>query len=414
MAPFVIALLSLVWYGCSDTWDGNQPPVITSSTSTTAILDLPFSYTASADDPEDNAIEFVYSGLPEWLVLDGNTVQGIPESTGTYQFTVTAEDVEGKSDRITVTIVVRSNTSLLEDVVTAVSIDSLLATVSALSGNTLLQMFDPPRSINSRGWSLAGNRFAAEFLEWQLASYGLLTGCFNYSETGCNVMAMQQGSAFPDSVYIIGAHYDSMVHGSAQNPQDIRFSPGADDNASGVAAVLEAARILSQYTCRYSILYVLWDEEEVGYLGSTAYAEHVVECDLRIAGVIDLDMIAYDSHDDGIMLINGSYQGRSAQMVDRAVAMIDLYDLNLVPYITMEGYGSDNVPFYMRGYSTISFIEDVSGDFNPYAHSSDDTIDKFNNPYFHRMSKLAIATLANLAGVEGIGSLPPSTFWYCI
>jgi hypothetical protein len=68
----------------------------------------------------------------------------------------------------------------------------------------------------------------------------------------------------------------------------------------------------------------------------------------------------------------------------------------------------------MRGYSTISFIEDVSDDFNPYAHSSDDTIDTFNNPYFHRMSKLAIATLANLAGVEGIGSLPPSTFWYCV
>jgi hypothetical protein len=411
---FAFSLFSIGWQGCGDVWNGNQPPVITSVTSTTAILDLPFSYIASAEDPEDDAIEFVYSGLPDWLVVDGNAVRGTPESTGTYQFTVTAEDGEGESDRITVTIQVKSNASLLEEVVAAVSIDSLLETVNALSGNTLLQIFDFPHTINTRVGSLLGNEFAAEYLEWKLASYGLLTGRFNYSDMGSNVIAMQQGSAFPDSVYIIGAHYDCMVTGSAQNPQDIRYAPGADDNASGVAAVLEAARILSQYTCRYSILYVLWDEEEVGFLGSIAYAAHTLGCDMKIAGVIDMDMIAYDSNDDGVMLINGSYQGRSAQMVDRAVAMIELFDLSLEPTLTMEGYGSDNVPFYELGYSTISFIEDVYDDFNPYYHSSDDTIDKFNNSYYHRMSKLVIATLAYLAGVESKGSLSPTTFWFCV
>jgi hypothetical protein len=414
MAPFVIALLAFGWNGCEEVWSGNQPPAITSVTSTTAILDLPFSYTASADDPEDDAIEFVYSGLPDWLVVDGNSVRGVPESTGTYQFHVTAEDTEGESDQITVTIEVNSNASLLTSVVAAVSIDSLLETANALSGNTMLGIFDPPRSINTRVGSLSGNIFAAEYLERKLASFGLLTGRFNFSETGSNVMALQQGSVYPDSIYIIGAHYDCMVHGSTQNPQDIRNAPGADDNASGVSAVLEAARILSQYTTRYSILYVLWDEEEVGFLGSIAYAEHVMECGLPIAGVIDIDMIAYDSNDDGAMQIDGSYQGRSAQMVDRAVAAIDLYGLNLEPSIVMEGYGSDSVPFYLRGYSTVCFGEDWFGDRNDYYHTNEDTVDKFNPSYFQRMSKMVIATLATLAGVEGVGALPASTFWYCI
>jgi hypothetical protein len=409
-----IVLLSLGWYGCDDVWNGNQPPVITSVTSTTAILDLPFSYIASAEDPEDDTIEFIYSGLPDWLVVDGNTVRGTPESTGTYQFTVTAEDGEGESDRITVTIQVKSNASLLEEVVAAVSIDSLLETVNALSGNTLLLIFDPPRTIKTRVSPLRGNGYAAEYLEWKLNSYGLLAGRFDYSETGNNVIAFQQGSAFPDSVYIIGAHYDCMISGTPQNPQSTHYAPGADDNASGVAAVLEAARILSQITTRYSILYALWDEQEHGLLGSMAYAKHVVECEIRIAGVIDLDMIAYDSNDDGVMLINGSYQGRSAQMVDRTLDVIELFNLDLNPHITMEGRGSDSVPFYWLGYSTLSIIEDELVDFNAFYRSYDDTVDKFNTSYFHQMSTLAIATLAILVGAESPGVLLPTTFWFCV
>ncbi|MFC1619358.1 M28 family peptidase [Candidatus Neomarinimicrobiota bacterium] len=409
VTPFVIALLSFGWYGCEDVWNGNQPPAITSVTSTTAILDLPFSYTASAEDPDDDAVEFVYSGLPDWLVVDGSMVRGIPESTGTYQFHITAEDAEGEADQITVTIEVKSNASLLGEVVAAVSIDSLLETVNALSGNALLQIFDPPHYISTRVGIFLGNENAAEYLEWKLASFGLLAGRYNYSKTGSNVIALQQGSVYPDSIYIIGAHYDD-----ANVPPDGRVSPGADDNASGVAAVIEVARILSQYTCRYTILYALWDEEETGLEGSEAYAAHTLDCEMKIAGVINLDMIAYDSNDDGAMVISKSYHGRSSQMGDQAAGMIELFDLALEPNINTDVIGSDNISFDALGYSTITIIEDIYTDINAYTHSREDTIDKFNNAYYHRMTKLAIATLAYLAGVESKGSLSPSTFWFCV
>lgn len=415
IAILSIFLLALGWYGCEEfTLGSNRPPRITSPNVTTAIIDLPYSYTALANDPDDDILEFAYSGLPDWLLVDGNTVHGIPESTGTYHFTITVEDTEGESDRITVTIEVTSNAGLLENIVAAVSIDSLLQTVNALSGNTILHIFDFPRPINSRVESVAGNEFAAEYLEWKLASYGLLAGRFTYSESGSNIIALQQGSTHPDSIYIIGAHYDSMVSGSSQNPQDIRFSPGADDNASGVAAVLEAARVLSQYTCRYTILYALWDEEEIGFVGSEAYAEHTLECDMKIAGVINLDMIAYDANNDGAVVIRESLHARSAQMVDRAVGLIDQHSLSLEPIVTSAMISSDNISFDMRGYSTITFIEDIFSDYNPFAHSSDDTIDKFNNDYFNQVTKLVTAILASLAGVESEGVHESTTFWYCI
>lgn len=415
IAILSIFLLALGWYGCEEfTLGSNRPPRITSPNVTTAIIDLPYSYTALANDPDDDILEFAYSGLPDWLLVDGNTVHGIPESTGTYHFTITVEDTEGESDRITVTIEVTSNAGLLENIVAAVSIDSLLQTVNALSGNTILHIFDFPRPINSRVESVAGNEFAAEYLEWKLASYGLLAGRFTYSESGSNIIALQQGSTHPDSIYIIGAHYDSMVSGSSQNPQDIRFSPGADDNASGVAAVLEAARVLSQYTCRYTILYALWDEEEIGFVGSEAYAEHTLECDMKIAGVVNLDMIAYDANNDGAVVIRESLHARSAQMVDRAVGLIDQHSLSLEPIVTSAMISSDNISFDMRGYSTITFIEDIFSDYNPFAHSSDDTIDKFNNDYFNQVTKLVTAILASLAGVESEGVHESTTFWYCI
>lgn len=83
---------------------------------------------------------------------------------------------------------------------------------------------------------------------------------FTYSgRTYENVVAIQLGSTHPDQEYIIGAHYDSVSN------------PGADDNASGVALVLETARILSQYESGYTIRYIAFDMEEVGLKGSKAY-----------------------------------------------------------------------------------------------------------------------------------------------
>ena len=76
-------------------------------------------------------------------------------------------------------------------------------------------------------------------------------------------------------------------------------APGADDNASGTAAVIEAARIFSQYDFPFTIIYALWDEEEQGLIGSEYYATQAANAGDSILGVINLDMIGYDGNGDG-------------------------------------------------------------------------------------------------------------------
>ena len=83
-----------------------------------------------------------------------------------------------------------------------------------------------------------------------------------------NVVGRISGSASPDTVVILGAHYDSIVW---DRPMD--YAPGADDNASGVAALIELARILSQADLKYSVEFVAFSTEEVGTAGSRHYAK---------------------------------------------------------------------------------------------------------------------------------------------
>lgn len=68
-------------------------------------------------------------------------------------------------------------------------------------------------------------------------------------------------------------------------------APGADDNASGAAVVLEAARLLSSIQTPYTIIFALWDEEEIGLIGSANYARHAVQSGEQILGIVNMDML---------------------------------------------------------------------------------------------------------------------------
>ncbi len=113
--------------------------------------------------------------------------------------------------------------------------------------------------------------------------YGLKAGLHAFQWQGAtyyNVAGVLEGKVRPDEYFVIGAHYDS------------KSTPGADDNASGVAAVLEAARVASLHDFESSIVFLAFDLEEVGLLGSKAWAaDHAAD---RILGMVDLDMIAFN------------------------------------------------------------------------------------------------------------------------
>ena len=110
-------------------------------------------------------------------------------------------------------------------------------------------------------------------------------------ETADNILAVQWGTKTPDEYVICGAHYDSW-NDDGTDPDTIR-SPGADDNATGVAGILETARILSRYTFDRTIIYANWCAEEIGLVGSAAYARDMAEQLMDIVGYFNLDMTGY-------------------------------------------------------------------------------------------------------------------------
>ncbi len=113
---------------------------------------------------------------------------------------------------------------------------------------------------------------------------------------GQNIIGKLPGMVNEDTVYIIDAHYDGVPN-----------APAADDNASGTAGVLEAARILSQYSFEKSIRFIGFDLEEVGLRGSIAYVSSGIHPMENIDGVLNFEMIGYYSNRPNSQTVPGGF-----------------------------------------------------------------------------------------------------------
>lgn len=254
-----------------------------------------------------------------------------------------------------------------------------------LSGDTSVIIDGDPYTITSRNAYAEGNEMAAIWIYEQFENYGYAPVYDIYSATGTNVVATKTGTDHPDQYYIICAHYDAMPFGD--------IAPGADDNASGVCAVLEAARIINSIDLPYTVKFIAFDEEEMGLIGSRAYADSVAAINDDILGVINLDMIAWDSDDDGEYSI--STNTTSLPLKDDFISAQTIYEPDLNANIISTS-ASDHSPFWAKGYQAILAIEDWH-DFNDYYHTTNDLFENINIPYFTKLSQVSLATLLSLA-----------------
>ncbi|MBU1298461.1 MAG: M20/M25/M40 family metallo-hydrolase [Bacteroidetes bacterium] len=185
----------------------------------------------------------------------------------------------------------QNHNPFIEDLMNQANLDSLVSFVRILSGEDSVMISDTTVLISHR-ISYLGNDLAADYIKQKLESYELETYDQRYSEFGRNIYSIQRGTAFPDIYFIYCAHYDAVTEHCA------------DDNASGVAGVLEAARILSNYQFDYTIIYALWDEEEYGGIGSRYFAASANSNNMDIQGVLNFEMGGWDSNNDGLMDIH--------------------------------------------------------------------------------------------------------------
>jgi hypothetical protein len=220
-----------------------------------------------------------------------------------------------------------------------------------------------------------------------------------------NVVAVLPGTTHPEQVVVVGGHYDS-TSGDA-----ITAAPGADDNASGTAGVLECARILSQYRFEKTIVFIAFGAEEQGLDGSEYYAAQASAGGEDIVAMVNLDMIGYLAPGDDLD-VDVVSNAASAWLSDRAMAVAADYvpETPAVDGSLPSGRWSDHMSFWDHGYPAILLWEDT-GDSSPYIHTAADTIGlSYNHPGLaEQTTKIVVALLAELAAPIGGDIGPPAS-----
>jgi hypothetical protein len=283
--------------------------------------------------------------------------------------------------------------------------------VGRLSGEFPVRIGGESTTIRSRNTVLSGGGIqkATQFAYEHMQSLGLAvryqdwTGCPGYATLSSrNVIGEKTGYAVPEEIVIVMAHVDSMPASS--------LNYGADDNASGSAAVLTAADILSHQSFQRTIRFLLTTGEEQGLCGSRAYAAMANAQADNIVAVFNMDMIAWNSDNVPSLRLHTRSLDRPGYDQDRAIAetfvdVVGTYRINLIPivaadYSTQSSRNSDQCIFWDYNYPAILAIEDNANDFNRINnHTLNDRLSSLNLSYFTNYTKAAIGTISNLARI---------------
>jgi Zn-dependent M28 family amino/carboxypeptidase len=265
---------------------------------------------------------------------------------------------------------------------------------------------------------------AENYIEHYLMSLGIEMMPHHFIENGqefTNVIGIQRGLEYPDTKIMVMAHYDTVAR-----------SPGADDNASGIAAVLETARTLHSHNFQNSILYTAVNlEETIDYgenpnlftRGSSALARYAREQGWNITGVINYETIAYAGDDitqtapDNLPFSfpkKGNFiavvgNENSTELGKGYIESIQQYQIHL-PYlpIIVPGNGemlpdtrrSDHAPFWDQGYPAI-MLTDTANFRNPHYHQPSDTLDTLNLSFASDVCRAGAALVCRMAVYEG-------------
>ncbi len=211
------------------------------------------------------------------------------------------------------------------------------------------------------------------------------------STSAFNVIATLTGSIRPDDLYIIGAHYDSTSQSTGT------AAPGAEDNASGCAAVLEMARIFTAHPPEGTVFFMCYSGEEQGLFGSIDHASKLVSdgLDDQVKAILTMDMVGYTGDPDLDCLLETS-SSNSALADAFAAAAVDT-DLRIV--ISFNPFGSDHVPYLQRGMPALLTIEN-DWDSYPCYHNTCDIAGNLSLEMGGETLKMNVVAMAQMIGAQ--------------
>ena len=269
------------------------------------------------------------------------------------------------------------------------------------------------RFAGSRGASCAGDFIASMFASLGLEPAGEdgyfqelgLASVVNPHATagsGRNVIALLPGSeaGLDQSTVVVGAHYDHLGHGEFGSTGETgEIHNGADDNASGVAAMLEAARLLADGPRpKRSILFIAFTGEELGLLGSSHYTKNPTRPLSLTLAMVNLDMVGRLGEE--AMIVYG--MGTAPEWTDLVNAANEDVDIPLL--FEPDGYGpSDHTSFYSNEIPVLHFFTNVHRDY----HRESDDWDKIDAEGVSRIARLTANVAAALANRETKLTLVP-------
>ncbi len=224
---------------------------------------------------------------------------------------------------------------------------------------------------------------ARVYLIAELTRLGYTAERHAYRASGTNVVAyLAADAAGPGAgLIVVGAHFDSVPAG-----------PGAADNATGVAIVLTAARyLIDRPGRRHPVAFVLFDEEEIGLIGSRAYAERLLTDQVPVTAAHCFDMLSFDLDADQAIELWSPVAGLEAAYRAAGAAAG-------VPIQPVRFGSSDHTAFLERSLPAVGIGEEfVGNDHTPHYHRSTDTFDKVDFSYLARATRVGLDVIA--AGV---------------
>ncbi len=267
---------------------------------------------------------------------------------------------------------------LVQELLTQVTASNITATVQHLQNYGTRDAYTS-QSVQAQLW--LANQFESLGLEVELMDFTMPSG-----PASDNVIATQVGTKYPNEYVVVGGHSDSRCWSGP--------APGADDNASGTAAVLEIARILSEHQFDRTIIYCAFSGEEYGLYGSAAYASRCAQQGMDILGYFNLDMIGY-LQPGNTMLSTLIYPQSATELANFYMEVCSVYlPTFVVQPGSLTGGDSDHTSFNNNGYMGIFPFENINA-YSPYIHTTNDII----GPSYNNEAQAAVFTKASLASV---------------
>ncbi|MGD2056366.1 MAG: M20/M25/M40 family metallo-hydrolase [Gammaproteobacteria bacterium] len=261
-------------------------------------------------------------------------------------------------------------------------------------------------------------RHSVDYLKMQLAHHGYqpveepvnrMAGEGDVGHAFVNILAEHPGAGAFGRILELDAHYDTVVG-----------SPGADDNASAVAAILEIARVMAGLRLRHRVRFCFFALEETGRDGSRLHVRRIRERDEDLEGAIILEMVGYatDRPDsqatplrvpllfwppatgDFVAVVGNFRSGGLGNRFERAAATyvpeLPYFSANRVGGLLRDALRSDHKPYWDHDYRAI-MLTDTANFRNPHYHRPEDTVETLNFDFLQGVARAAAATLLEWA-----------------